>query len=118
MNQIDPWRQQMQQLYAGGVLGGHDGHQAFAGPSTMQAYAMSGQGRFLNPQTPDPNQGQGGLSGGVLGSGGGSLADMIRRVIEYQQGQAGQQPGSGARLQLPRNPLPRNPGAGGLLGAY
>jgi hypothetical protein len=114
--QIDPWRQQLQQVYANGVFGGHSGHQAFAGPSTMQAYAMSGQGRYLDPaQGQGTSQGAGqGMTGGNLlsgTSGGGVIADMIRQYIEQQRAQQS----GGANLQLPKTQLPRTPG---LLGSY
>lgn len=114
--QIDPWRQQLQQMYAGGVFGGRQGHQALAGPSTMQAYAMSGQGQYLNPaqeQSPAGGMSAGMTGGGLLGGGlpgGGAIANMIRDYIEQQRAQQG-----GANLQLPRTLLPRNPG---LLGSY
>jgi hypothetical protein len=132
--QIDPWRQQLQQMFNGGTFGGHSGHQAFAGPSTMQAYAMSGEGRHLNP-TPSANPGGsaggavGGATGGlpsIVGSpGGGGLSDMIRQVIEYQRQQALLN-GSGGNVGVPSTPMriPTNPTAptrqagGGLLGAY
>lgn len=112
--QMDPWRQQLQQMYSGGLLGSRQGTQAFSGPSTHMAYAMSGQGRYANPEAQQPTVGQPGPGQsfpGIVGSpGGGGLADMIRQVIEYQRGQSllGGQSGQGARVQLP--PTPGVPG--------
>jgi hypothetical protein len=107
-------------MYSSGVFGGRDGHQAFSGPATMQAYAMSGQGRFLNP-TPDQQSQPGalantGLSGllGPASQGGGIIGQMISDYINQQRQQ---QSGSGAMLRLPSNPLAPRTG-GGLLGAY
>lgn len=111
--QIDPWRQQLQQLYAGGTFGGHSGHQAFAGPATMQAYAMSGEGRHLNPaSTPGAVGGGMPVTPGmpaITGSpGGGGLSDMIRQVIEYQrqQGLFGNA-GGGPPMRIPGTPNPQ-----------
>jgi hypothetical protein len=111
--QVDPWRQQLQQMYGGGLLGSRQGTQAFSGPSTHMAYAMSGQGRYANPEAQQPTVGQQPGFPGIVGSpGGGGIADMIRQVIEYQRGQSllGGQSGQGARLQLPLTP--------GLAGRY
>lgn len=109
--QIDPWRQQLQQLYAQGVFGGRDGYQASAGPATHQAYAMSGQGQFLNPAQAQPPASNG-SAGGVLGGNyGGGISGMIQQYLEQLRAQ---QQGS-ANLQLPRTMLPRTPG---LLEAY
>lgn len=130
--QIDPWRQQLQQMYSGGTFGGHSGHQAFAGPATMQAYAMSGEGRFLNP-TPGATANPGGSAGGAAGAfpsivgspGGGGLSDMIRQVIEYQRQQALLN-GSGGNVGVPSTPMriptsptaPTRQGGGALMGGY
>jgi hypothetical protein len=110
MMQADPWRQHLQQMYSTGLLGSHQGTQAYSGPSTHMAYAMSGQGRYANPEPVGQQPGQQGQSYPTIvgSSGGGGLADMIRQVIEYQRGQSLLGSGEGARVQLP--PTPGIPG--------
>jgi hypothetical protein len=125
---LNDWRLMLQQMYANGILGGHDGQgQAYGGPQTQQAYAMSGLNR-MQPQTPispgaPQGGGQGWLGSGTAASGG--IAAAIQAALAQQQGLGGQQggtmltnpyqqppaqPGYGGRLTIPRQP--------GLLGRY
>jgi hypothetical protein len=126
---VNDWRAMLQQMYGNGIFGGNDGAgNAYGGPQTQQAYAMSGLNR-MQPQTPiNPTAtggGQGWLGSGTAASGG--IAAAIEAALAQQRAQQGQQggtmltnpyqqppgqPGSGGRVTLPRNP------GGGLLGGY
>lgn len=105
------WRSQMQQTYGSGLFGGHQGSQAFVGPSTMQAYAMSNQARFANPPAGGSGGvggqgGQGNLQDYLVNTGGGGLADMVRAIIlrQQQQQQGGGVLGSGGQVTVPSRP--------------
>lgn len=115
---VDPWRQQLQQMYGQGVFGSHQGDQAFAGPSAMQAYAMSGQGRHLNPAQSTQMPGEAGFDPG-LGSGGfnmgGGISGVIQQLLAQQRFQQ-QQSGSGGRVQIPVNPSRPTAHGGGIAG--
>jgi hypothetical protein len=137
----DPWRAQLQQLYASGVFGGNDGQgQAYAGPQTQQAYAMSGLNRLAQQPAPggapgEQPSGQWGMGGGGGGLGtGGGIAGTLAYLMEQARNQQapGQVPGSPGQPQSQPVPYPyappmqpgtggrvtiRPPG-GGLLGRY